>query len=103
MRIGRLDTVVYFLEPLSKNNGYGRVSANGFVPHKRRAENIQKHSKYYSIRFGGADLYDGILRVRKEDFLNKCTKVKINDIQYNINSIIDFDKIYSEVIYKQDT
>lgn len=98
MNVGRFDKIVSLIDPIYVSNDYGETTEEDGIHYIRRGELIPKHSKYISMRYAGGFQADGILRLRKENFINKCKRLIIDNVVYNIDSVIETNKMYVELV-----
>lgn len=98
MNVGRFNKIVSLIDPIYETNDYGETEEMDGIHFVRRGELIPKHSKYVSMRYAGGFEADGILRLRKENFINKCKRLIIDNVVYNIDSIIESNKMYYELV-----
>ena len=103
MNAGILNEKIKLREPIWKSNDYDRVVHDDWVDHERWASVSRKHSKYFNFRFAGSDQEQGLILVRKDSTVEKCTHVEIDAVNYKISSMIPYtDTKYLEIVYSED-
>ena len=97
------DTMVELMIPQYEVNGYGRNEINGYIHHPRRGEINMKHSKWFNIRFGHGSAYEGYGVFRKEDVVLNAKRLRINSVDYDIDSVVPHQQSsrYVEVYFKE--
>jgi hypothetical protein len=101
----RFNHIIDVMIPQYTTSEYGRNEVDGYIHHERRAEISFKNSKKFNVRFLHGSEYDGIAVLRKEDIVKDSTRIRIDDKQYSIESMIpagDKERYY-EILFKEAT
>jgi head-tail adaptor len=102
MNVGKFNERVNLLIPQYSVNDYNRNEVNGYIQHERWGQIDRKHSKKFNMRFVNGSTAEGILTIRKESQFLRATRIKIEDTEYDIDSIIPTqNNTYYEIIYKE--